>query len=332
MAAVAPEAGFCEVRHMGHTHAVIGIAGVLVTTLGLATALAASARHFWLGDLAVPFRAQYLALALTAAALLAIAHRPGWALAALCIAAVNAGSLVASLNALARHTSSPAAPGAATLRVASINVYYRSKAFRRVIDFLQEQQPDVVMLVEVTAQWRQALLELERLYPHSYATSGTRGRGVLLLSRWPLANVGVLPIQEDSEPAIRATLQVHSRSMEVFAVHARWPAGPGHTRERNRQLRRIAALVQEARHSVLVIGDLNVSPLSPHFLALLIEGRLRTASQRFVRQPTWPSFLPPMGIQIDHALLSRDLGAVRFERGRGVGSDHRPILVEVVLP
>jgi hypothetical protein len=52
------------------------------------------------------------------------------------------------------------------------------------------------------------------------------------------------------------------------------------------------------------MGDLNVSPFSPHFQALLSGGNLKSAAQGFGWQPTWPTFLPPAGIQIDHALTA----------------------------
>ena len=317
---------------MGHTGRVIGIAGVLVTTLWLATALAATARYFWLGDLAVHFRPQYIVLSIAACAALAAMHRPAWALAALCIGAINAVSLLWALTAVAGHAASTASAAAPALRVAAINVFYRSREFERVRDFVRRASPDVVVMVEVTAQWRQAMRELAGEFPHSYATIGSRGRGVLLLSRWPIENAAVLPIDEDAEPAIRATLHARVGIMDVFAVHTRWPSGPGNDRERNRQFARLAALARSAPRPVLVIGDLNVSPLSPHFLALLEGGRLRTTAPRFLGQATWPSFLPLAGIQIDHALISPDIAVARFERGPAVGSDHWPIVLDVVLP
>jgi endonuclease/exonuclease/phosphatase family metal-dependent hydrolase len=64
---------------------------------------------------------------------------------------------------------------------------------------------------------------------------------------------------------------------------------------------------------------------------LLTDGRLRSAADGFGWQPTWPSFLLPAGIQIDHALVNSAATVRSFRRGAGMGSDHRPVIVDVVL-
>jgi endonuclease/exonuclease/phosphatase (EEP) superfamily protein YafD len=107
---------------------------------------------------------------------------------------------------------------------------------------------------------------------------------------------------------------------------------PGSANRRNEQLE---ALARHARATtslpLVVVGDLNVSPFSPQFRHLLEEGRLRSAADGFGWQPTWPSFLLPAGIQIDHALVSPAVTVKAFSRGPFDGSDHRPIVVDVLL-
>jgi endonuclease/exonuclease/phosphatase (EEP) superfamily protein YafD len=54
------------------------------------------------------------------------------------------------------------------------------------------------------------------------------------------------------------------------------------------------------------------------------------------RGATWPvngifRYITP-GIRIDHVYLSPSLRAIRCETGVGEGSDHRPVVVDVVLP
>ena len=73
-----------------------------------------------------------------------------------------------------------------------------------------------------------------------------------------------------------------------------------------------------------ILGDLNVSPWSPHFGGLLRE------SGRGV-QATWPTNLAPMRIPIDHCLVSPDVSVVGRRVGPDVGSDHFPIVVDVQI-
>jgi hypothetical protein len=41
--------------------------------------------------------------------------------------------------------------------------------------------------------------------------------------------------------------------------------------------------------------------------------------------------MPPAGIQIDHALVTSHVAVERFGRGPANGSDHRPIVADLVL-
>lgn len=329
--------GFSALRDQAFWRRIPGAGAVLTLSLLAATLLATTAHSFWLGDLAVHFPVQYAALALIAFAVFLVWRRPGWAALALAVAAFNAMSAAPVLA--ARPPAAPAhAPGATHeddpvhVRVASINVLYSNREYGRVADFIHRERPDAVVLVEMNPGWRAALAGIEREFPYRYETLGTR-RGVDLWSRLPLSDAGVLPIDARQEPAIQATLRTpQGRSLRLFGVHTSWPMTPPWAARRNHELTLLAQKAQGVHGLPLVIvGDLNVSPFSPHFRQLLADGRLRSAADGFGWQPTWPSFLLPAGIQIDHALVSGDVSVQSFRRGGGDGSDHRPIVVDLLL-
>jgi endonuclease/exonuclease/phosphatase family metal-dependent hydrolase len=117
----------------------------------------------------------------------------------------------------------------------------------------------------------------------------------------------------------------------VFAVHASWPVQPGSAARRNRELAHIARLAQARSTPLVVLGGLNISPFSPRFGQLLADSGLRSAAEGFGWQPTWPAFLPPAGIQIDHELVSAGIAVRSFRRGPTDGSDHRPSVADLVL-
>jgi endonuclease/exonuclease/phosphatase (EEP) superfamily protein YafD len=309
----------------------------LTLSLLFASLLATTAGSFWLGDLAVHFPVQYAALALLLFVVFLVVRRPVWAALALAIAAFNAMSAAPALA-----TRPPPAPAASArgvggdpvrVRIASINVLYTSSQFQRVADFIHRERPDAVVLVEMTAEWRQGLARVEREFPHRYETHGPGGRGVHLWSRLPMKDVGELAIGVRQEPAIQATLTAPGgRSLRLFGVHTSWPMAPRSANRRNEQLEELARHARATTSlPLVVVGDLNVSPFSPHFRHLLEAGRLRSAADGFGWQPTWPSFLLPAGIQIDHALVSPAVTVKAFSRGPFDGSDHRPIVVDVLL-
>jgi endonuclease/exonuclease/phosphatase (EEP) superfamily protein YafD len=322
------------VRDQALWRRILAASAVLTLSVLGASLLATTARAFWLGDLAVHFPIQYAGLALITFVVFAISRRPAWAALALLLAIFNA------MNAAPLLAARPPAPAPTArvpgdpvrVRVAAINVLHSNGQFQRVADFIHRERPDAVVLVEIDPDWRVALASLEREFPYRYQTQGRGKRGVNLWSRLPMKDVGVLPIEARQEPAVQATLTAQGRSLRLFGVHASWPIVPHSAARRNRQL---TLLAEHARATtalpLLVIGDLNVSPFSPWFARLLADGGLRSAADGFGWQPTWPSFLPPAGIQIDHALVNPAVTIRDFRRGPFDGSDHRPIVVDLVL-
>jgi endonuclease/exonuclease/phosphatase (EEP) superfamily protein YafD len=295
----------------------------LVATLGSATA-----PRFWVADLAVHFRLQWAALALAGGLILAASGHPGWAALGLVVAAIQALLSAPLLHARAPAPADPAAT--VPLRLVAINVWCRNHQHQRVIDYITREHPDVVLLAEVTAKWEQALAPFAESYAHRYATRGRGRMGLLLLSRWPM-EAAILPGFSDVEPAIAAQLLLKDRRVQILSVHTSWPLGRASSALRNRQLTLIGEFARSAAGPLIVVGDLNVSPFSPHFQALLAGGNLKSAAQGFGWQPTWPTFLPPAGIQIDHALTGPGVFVTNFRRGSQVGSDHLPIVIDYLL-
>jgi endonuclease/exonuclease/phosphatase (EEP) superfamily protein YafD len=314
--------------------AVVAVAIVLV-----ATNCAVFAAAWWLGDLTVHFRVQYAALAALCAVLLGLARRFGWAVIALLCLVANAAAVSfiwarqpsADADAAVVHTRVPA-------RIVALNVLYLNTHYAEVSGFLHAAHPDAAVLVEITPRWRQALQGLHAELPYEYFSAATlqrragpQVRGTLLLSRWPFASARPVALGPYAEPAVDATLLIGARPLRLIGVHTSWPLGPQVSAERNRQLAVIAALARTPPAPLVVAGDLNVTPFSPHYGALLAATGLRAAAPRGLWQPTWPTFLPPAGIQIDHILVSPQIAIAAFAIGPGVGSDHRPVVADLLL-
>jgi endonuclease/exonuclease/phosphatase (EEP) superfamily protein YafD len=311
---------------------ILSPAVVLTAALVLSTAIAAAAGTAWIADLAVHFRLQYAALALLVFVLFAAARRPGLAAVALFVAIAN--GLIAAPLLVSRPASTGViarADDGVPVRLAFVNVFHGKDEFRRVFDFVRAEKPDAVVFAEVDGEWRKQLTALKKDYPHEFATQGKWGRGLLLLSRVPLQNAARLKVSNDAEPPLVATLMVQGRPLQLIGVHANWPFGLRSRTSRDQQLMELAVAAQATPRPLVVLGDLNVSPFSGHFQKLLQVGRLGSAAAGFGWQPTWPEFMPPAGIQIDHALVSSGVQVREFRRGAEVGSDHLPVVVDLLL-
>ena len=98
--------------------------------------------------------------------------------------------------------------------------------------------------------------------------------------------------------------------------------------ERDAQLRALATAISQSNGPTALIGDLNVTPWSPHFTSLTDATGLRDARLGFGLNATWPSNLPWFcRIPIDHCLVSSDVSIESFEVGDPIGGDHLPIIV-----
>ena len=326
---------FIAVRDQAVRRGILSVGVVLTLTLLAATFCAAGARYFWLFDLAVHFRVQYAAMGLFGFILLLVARAPAWALLALGVVAWNAmyaaPALVTHPANLPRVSGEAATGDPVRLRVASINVLYSNDEYSRVAEFVQRERPDAVAMSEMTAEWRRALAGLDKIYPHRYQTIGVGGRGMTFWTRLPMKDAAVLPIGVRQEPAIQATLEVQGCEVRIFAVHTTWPMAPASAGRRNQQLELLAERARAVTLPLVVVGDMNITPFSPHFQRLLVDGGLRSAAEGFGWQATWPSFFPPAGIQIDQALVNSRVAVEHFNRGAATGSDHLPIVADLVL-
>ena len=306
-------------------HAAAGL--VLVTTMVLA------ARLWWAFDLFSHFRLQYAVLAatLSIAALLARAYPSA---AVLAVLALVHGWAVKDLWLGPALAPASAAAGGEPLRVVSANVLDSNPTPGKVLDFVRGSDADLVVLVDAKSErWRGVLAALGDLYPHRAPDSWREGAPVILLSRRPVpVETVVRPAAAGADrPYVVARVAAPGATPLVVGVH---PASPKPTeaedsRERNYQLDHIGATVEGVAGPVIVAGDFNATPWSPHLRDLLAATGLRDTGAGRGWLPTWPVRLGPAGIPIDHVLVRGEVAVAGLRRGPDVGSDHYPLIADL---
>ncbi len=299
---------------------------VLLGALVLGTTLAYLGSWSWFLDLFSHFRVQYAVLGATLAVIFGARKRA-------LLAALSIGALLANLPPIVPQFvgSASAAPAARSppIRVLSFNVFKYSHEYQRLVQFVGEESPDVLILMEVTPAWAQALGGLSAQYAFRWVNPGDDASGIAVLSRRVPLQSQVIDLGDSGVSSLLFTLPDPAGDITFVATHLSWPFGAHLARIRNAELAALARLAREQRGAFAIVGDLNVTPYSPRFQQLLSDGGLRSCAEGEGPRATWPAFVVPLFIQIDHCLANAQVDASDFRVGRFLGSDHYPISVEL---
>jgi endonuclease/exonuclease/phosphatase (EEP) superfamily protein YafD len=175
------------------------------------------------------------------------------------------------------------------------------------------------------------------LYPHQKIVARQDNFGIALLSNTPWSTVSVETFSPAELPSLQAEFEHEGRSLTFLGTH---PLPPGTSRmaaDRNEQLREVAKFArrialdadgQPAEHVVLA-GDLNLTEHSPYFRDFLSISGLTDSRQGIGIQASWSARLPLLSLPLDHVLVSRELAVVSRRLGPHLGSDHRPVVVQL---
>ena len=213
-----------------------------------------------------------------------------------------------------------------TLTVASANVHASTTQAGPLSQWLAEEQPDIVVLLEVSRALGPQLASLTA-YPYQVVHAEDSPFGIALLSKIALTRSSV---QHDTDGIahIDAELRVQNQAVQLVAFHPMPPLSPHFHLARNQALQGFAKQFRASGHPALLVGDLNATPWSSAFAGLETLGLRRTTGL----QPTWPaSGQGWLGIPIDHVLATPHWRVKHHHVGKTMGSDHLPVVVQLVL-
>ncbi len=289
--------------------------------------------------------------------------------------AVPAGVLVWAYGGLFLPSASPPSATAASgaeLRVASYNVFIQVDDVSHVIDLVEADQPDVVLLQEVTGEQVDRLRDrVADHLPHGWFGDSANFGGVGVLSRHPIEEVRPVSTPERFErPTAVLTLDVPTsdgrQPVQVVPLHlvAACPVcGPFVERQRyevaSRQ-REIQAVLDalDPELPAIVGGDLNGTRLSQAHRTLTGSGfrdphrevgfglgftypadhappgRGERAGTGLSPRPATVAHLPLVSFPVLRLdhILVRDLIPVDARVGDARASDHRPIHARLRVP
>jgi endonuclease/exonuclease/phosphatase (EEP) superfamily protein YafD len=304
----------------------LAITGTVLVWLALLAGL--FSRIAWTFDLFAHFRVQYAVLFLLLGLLLLIARQWLFALVAIAGLGVSAVPMVPYLHDVSGGTAAAAMRGP-TFRLLSFNVWFRNPDMATTAAYIEQSKADAVVLLELTPPQADRLRPLLPSYPYFHIEPSRMGAAVF--TKWPVLAAESMPLADDGAVAARVQIDWRGTPVTVLGVHLNWPLGPRNSQFRNEELQGVIAFSKAQREPLIVAGDFNLTPWSQYFSNALEQSGLHDAALGFGLARSWPAQFAPVGMRIDHCLLSREWQSLRVDIGPSLGSDHLPLMADLSL-
>lgn len=315
----------------------ICLAQLAILAVGLASLAGLAAwvlPSLWILDLFNHLRVHYVLLILFAALIVALGRRWRWLLVALCLASIDV-LLIAPFY-LGRRL--PGGGSEDRLQLLHFNLLSSNRAYSEVVDYLATSGADLLFIQEVSPPWAERLQGMQG-YQMIASMPRSDNFGIAMLAADALQIQAVQEVRLGAEvPALQVDLELGHTLVSILSVHTLPPVSAEYAHRRDLMLGNAAAWAERRRSAgalPVVLGDLNATSFSSSLRALVADGGLVDSARGFGWQPSWPvgtgvlSVL--LAIPIDHAFTDPGLITVGRELGPELGSDHRPLQVELVL-
>ncbi|MEG5047245.1 endonuclease/exonuclease/phosphatase family protein [Microcoleus sp. B4-C1] len=279
-------------------------------------------------ELSSHFKLQYLLVGFSTFIFFALVRskKIWWLVSAFCII-INLAEIVPW------YFPAPAFAGATpghNLRILHSNVLRGNRQYSEVISLVKAEQPDIAVFVEVNSSWAKQLSVLSEIFPYSSTQQESERFGSAIYSKLPLENSFVKAFS-NRRKSLSADVKFQGKIISLILAHPTVPVKQESFIDRNQQLAGIGEYAAQVKNPLIVVGDLNTTMWSPFYKNMVKTGNLRNARSGFGILPTWPTFMPLAYIPIDHFLVSKEIGVLKIRTGRNVGSDHLPLITDLVI-
>jgi endonuclease/exonuclease/phosphatase (EEP) superfamily protein YafD len=224
---------------------------------------------------------------------------------------------------------------APVVRVMSFNLLSTNDHYREVADFIELNQPDVVLLHESSLPWETAMASAALDYDVFKARSDDLIFGTLVLVKQSIESFDIVSFgfAETDPRAVEVRMSDPSwggRPLSLLSVHPLAPTEPERANLRDAQLEFAADWASQQSDLYMVAGDFNATPWSWPFRNMISVGGLRNSQIGFGVQATFAANSNALfRVPIDHLLQSEGMTVRNRSLGPAMGSDHFPVIVDL---
>lgn len=254
--------------------------------------------------------------------------RNWWLLAPLLLSVLINGAMIVPT---VMPAAMPAGAGqGGEVRLIHANVWVKNDDLTRLAAQVQEGDADILVVIERFARNGPAWMTpfLSHL-PH-VAGCAEADCGSNVFSRWPVQRLGIVTSQWHDAEHIPSYMAVRvMRPDGPFTLVVAHFSQPFLVHEHAGQARWLAQRLRELPQPVILSGDFNAAPWSTAIQTIMRDGGVVRLSNT---GPTWPTWVRPVGVPIDHVLAGPGVGARDVKILGDIGSDHRPVAITLLLP
>ncbi|MGE5656272.1 MAG: endonuclease/exonuclease/phosphatase family protein [Actinomycetota bacterium] len=240
-----------------------------------------------------------------------------------------------------------------SLKILTLNSSWNKTTPASLIALIEEQQPELVFLQEITAiHYNQAFPKLKTLYPYQAGAPG-----LALLSKYPILFNEIIHLAGHREFQERAILQINQQRVVVYNMQATAPWIRFHKiipgmkfklpvyeyGDRTAEIQDLLKRIQQETEPAIVVGDFNMNDQAQDYsvLAAVLQDAFQQSGRGFGF--TWPHGWPlnflikrshwqlnyPL-FRLDYIWYSQQWRSKSTEVVSPTGSDHLPVVTELV--
>lgn len=236
------------------------------------------------------------------------------------VSGFGAALLLAAVVPQAWPSHAPADDKAEPVRLIWSNRFMRNTEPEKLLDWVAEKDPDIVVLAEVTPGKRETVIGgLRKTLPHI-----VERYDMIIASRWPLSRMRA---PDDRFALVSVSVKTPAGPIRLAATHLTrpWPFQPPDYQPRH--FDKLDRNLGNTQERLVLVGDFNTTPSAALISNFAKDQSLKPAPGLL---GTWPSSLPAFArVSIDNVLATPDLNLSNRQTGPGLGSDHNPVYVEI---
>lgn len=243
------------------------------------------------------------------------------------------------------------------MKLIQLNIW-QGRLLRQVLDFLQQEQPDILCLQEVySSDIDTSLYDFLRGFEkiqaaftdyHGYFSAcydmpmldKSFKFGNATFSRYPLTDTethfingkyqSVKTLDEyvpNTRNLQRATVQLDGgKSFRIINHHAYWEPSQIGSEISVQKMEKVAEIVKNSPRPLILTGDLNVIPESPAMQP--IHNLLRDLTGEYKLPTTLSEFGKVPNVACDHVCVSDGIQVQKFAASDALVSDHKALILE----